>query len=91
MKRVFLVIMLIFLSTSIAVAGGKRSLSTNDDKSQYRYEGASGKKYKYDLSKPDDRMNYKLDINSQINDRIDPDPRRNIDRDMNQHGGGGEM
>jgi hypothetical protein len=55
----------------------------------YRYEGSSGKKYQYDLSNPGDRLRYSVDPAAQLRDRIDPDPRRRIDRGLNQHGGGG--
>lgn len=60
------------------------------DDSQYKYQGASGKKYKYDLSKPGDRLQYETDPAAKINDSIDPDPRKNLDRGLGEYGGGGK-
>jgi hypothetical protein len=57
---------------------------------QYRYEGASGKKYQYDLSDPGDQIEYELDLDAQIRDEINPDPSIDLDRGMGQVGGGAE-
>ena len=55
---------------------------------KYRYKGSSGMQYQYDLSRPGDRIKYNLDIGAKMRDRINPDPRINIDRGMGQFGGG---
>ena len=57
---------------------------------QYRYKGSSGLRYQYDLSKPGDRIRYQLDIDAQIRDSINPDPRIDLDRGLGQYGGGSE-
>ena len=49
---------------------------------QYRYKGSSGLRYRYDLSKPGDRIRYQLDIDAQIRDSINPDPRIDLDREL---------
>lgn len=56
----------------------------------YRYEGISGQKYQYDLSDPMDRMDYKMDLDAQMRDRINPDPGIRMDQRMRQYGGGAE-
>ena len=56
----------------------------------YKYESGSGNRYKYDLSNPGDRIEYKLDIDAQINDKIKMpvNPGVKMDRDLNHYGGG---
>ena len=58
--------------------------------SEYKYEGLSGQKYKYDLSDPVDRLNYDMDIDSKMNDKIyaPVTPDVQMDRRMGQYGGG---
>lgn len=56
----------------------------------YRYEGLSGKKYQYDLSDPIDRIDYQMDLDAQLRDKINPDPMIRMDDDFNQRGGGAE-
>jgi hypothetical protein len=55
---------------------------------QYRYEGLSGTKYQYDLSDPSDRIEYQLDLDAQMRDRINPNPGIQLDRGLGQYGGG---
>lgn len=54
----------------------------------YRYKGPSGTEYQYDLSRPSDKLRYDLDLKAKMKDKLSVDPRRNIDRDLGQHGGG---
>lgn len=56
----------------------------------YKYESFSGNRYKYDLSDPGDRIDYKLDIGAQIDDKIHmpSNPGVKMDRNFNQYGGG---
>lgn len=54
----------------------------------YRYKGSSGTAYQYDLSRPNDKLRYELDLKAQMNDKLSVDPRRNIDRSLGQHDGG---
>jgi len=58
----------------------------------YKYKSSTGTQYKYDLSKPDDRLKYGVDVDAQLNDNInmETNPNVNIDRNMNQYGGGVE-
>jgi len=57
---------------------------------RYRYEGLSGKKYQYDLSDPADKLEYQVDLDAQMRDKINPDPLIKMDRDMGNYGGGAE-
>lgn len=54
------------------------------------YKGASGTKYKYDLSNPLDRIRYQTDVNAQLQDRIHMPvtPGISIDRNIGQQGAG---
>lgn len=55
----------------------------------YKYQGYSGTKYKYDLSKPMDKMKYDMDFNAQMTDELkDYKPGVQMDREMGQYGGG---
>jgi hypothetical protein len=93
----YLAIALIIGSVSICKAqyGGydddqRRGPYDNRGKPQYPYEGFSGKKYQYDLSDPADRLEYQVDPDAQLRDKINPDPLIPMDRDMGQYGGGAE-
>ncbi|MCW5766514.1 MAG: hypothetical protein KIT68_11130 [Phycisphaeraceae bacterium] len=57
---------------------------------QSRYRGYSGTQYKYDLSKPVDRIMYSVDPNAQIMDSIlkPTQPGVALDASMGQRGGG---
>ncbi len=54
--------------------------------SEYKYESSSGTKYKYDLSNPSDRLLYEVDPAAQLMDEINP--MVDIDRGLDQYGGG---
>lgn len=71
-----LAFLFIFALTSSVAIAGERS----------RYGSSTGNNYKYDLSDPDDRLDYKLDKDSQMDDRINPDVK--MDRQLRQYGGG---
>ena len=63
--------------------------SDNDNrKSEYKYEGSSGARYKYDLSDPSDRIDYSVDVDAQMQDKMSVSPDRDLDRQMGQYGGG---
>ena len=57
---------------------------------EYKYKGSSGTRYKYDLSKPGDRIKYSVDPAAQLYDKIymPIKPGVKIDRSLNQYGGG---
>lgn len=56
----------------------------------YRYEGISGQRYQYDLSDPGDQIEYGLDLDAQMRDQINPSPTIDLDRGINNYGGGAE-
>lgn len=59
-----------------------RRANGNDD----GYRGNSGARYQYDLSDPNDLIQYSFDVDAQLRDSIDP--RVEIDRFAGQYGGG---
>jgi len=92
-----------FASALMGIAEGKSQLNAYNDclagvqrkpvrikQSKYGYQDISGKKYQYDLSNPNDRLQYQVDPGARLRDSIDPDPRRNIDQGVGQYGGGGK-
>lgn len=52
------------------------------------YKGSSGSRYQYDLSKPIDQIRYETDMKAQMRDYLSVDPKRELDRDLGQYGGG---
>jgi hypothetical protein len=52
------------------------------------YRGMSGARYQYDLSTPGDRVRYTVDPQARLRDSISVDPRRGIDQNLGQTGGG---
>jgi len=62
----------------------------SNGESEYKYEGYSGQRYKYDLSDPSDRLEYQVDPEAQMMDRINPSPLIELDRNSGQYGGGAE-
>lgn len=52
------------------------------------YQGSSGARYEYDLSRPSDQVRYEHDFNAQRRDEMSIDLRRDRDRDRGQYGGG---
>lgn len=53
---------------------------------QYKYRSFSDNEYKYDLTKPIDRIKYEIDPAAQVLDSINP--KVDIDRNQGQFGGG---
>lgn len=58
------------------------------DSSSSSYQGSSGTRYQYDLSKPNDSLKYSIDPNAQLRDMNSPNPGRALDRSIGQIGGG---
>lgn len=56
----------------------------------YRYEGSSGQRYQYDLSRPMDQLRYETDIQAQMRDELNVSPRIDLDRGIDQYGGGAQ-
>ena len=52
----------------------------------YKYKSSTGNNYKYDLSNPDDRLDYRLDKDAQMDDKMNPKVK--MDRRLKQYGGG---
>jgi hypothetical protein len=52
------------------------------------YQGSSGSNYQYDMSNPNDRNSYSIDLDAQRRDQMNLDPGRSLDRGMGQYGGG---
>lgn len=63
-------------------------LQINHGNSTYKYKGSSGICYKYDLSNSIDQQKYEMDMSAQMNDSLKIDVRIDLDRNMNQYGGG---
>lgn len=62
----------------------------NRVESEYKYKGASGQEYQYDLSDPIDKLNYDLDLKAKMNDELNAPitPNVDLDRGIGQYGGG---
>jgi hypothetical protein len=91
-KIIVLVSMALFV-TSSALAGdseyeSSRNKKENERNKEYHYVSLTGTKYKYDLSKPQDRIKYEVDPDAQMKDAVNP--RVQIDRGFWQYGGGSE-
>jgi hypothetical protein len=71
--------------TTAIIATSLSAWGIDDD---YGYKGISGQKYKYDLSDPVDRFDYKYDRDAQINDRYNYNQDVEFDRKMGDFGGG---
>lgn len=63
-------------------------LQMNHGDTIYKYKGNSGICYKYDLSNSIDQQKYEMDMSAQLNDSLKIDVRIDLDRNMNQYGGG---
>lgn len=61
---------------------------TKNKSGDERYKSSMGNEYEYDLSKPSDQMRYETDLGAQMRDEVDIDPRRDIERDLGEYGGG---
>ncbi len=89
MKKLVLTILLTGCSL-MAYDYGYSNPYSNNDQSDSNYEGMSGTKYKYDLSDPSDRIEYSVDVEAQMNDRLNApiNPGVGLDQSMGQYGGG---
>ena len=88
-----LLVIMVLLIISPAIAWDNdyetsRQKQERERNKEYPYKSTSGTRYKYDLSKPGDRIKYEVDPGAQIRDSVNP--RIEIDRDLGQHGGGSE-
>ena len=64
----------------------------NRDENEYKYKGASGQEYQYNLSDPMDKLNYDLDFKAKMNDELYAPitPNVDLDRGLGQYSGGME-
>ena len=60
----------------------------SDSNSNSGYESNSGTKYQYDLNDPGDSIDYSTDLDAQRRDQMNSDPRRSLDKQSGQYGGG---
>ena len=62
----------------------------NRDENEYKYKGASGQEYQYNLSDPMDKLNYDLDLKAKMNAELYAPipPNVDLDRGLGQYGGG---
>lgn len=106
MKKLIVIAIILLIASPVAAGGlsyrEKRELreagmSRSDirdieEETEYKYEGSSGTRYKYNLSDPDDRLEYETDVDAQTDDEVymKTRPGVKIDRGLNQYGGGVE-
>ena len=94
MKKTFLLVIVALVITSPADAGDNnhetsRQKQEREINKEYPYQSSTGTRYKYDLSKPSDKIRYEVDPGAQLRDSINPKVK--IDRDLGQHGGGSKF
>ena len=77
-------ILILALSLTPALAWDNRQYENQ----VYKHEGISGQKYKYNLRDPSDEINYSIDLDAQMMDKINPNPLINLDRGLGDYGGG---
>lgn len=92
MKKIFYLLLILNTFELLAYDNsyGTNSYSYGNSENEYKYEGLSGTKYKYDLSDPSDRLDYQMDLDAQMDDSINPDPGIDLDRSIGEYGGGAE-
>ena len=73
--------------TSNAYSYQPPALGYNSNKSS-GYKSSFGSTYEYDLSNPRDRVRYGADPLAKLRDRLDVNPKRRIERNIGQYGGG---
>ena len=89
MKLSWVLILLLFSPSIFAWDYSNEPYDQNREPN-YRYEGPSGQRYQYDFSDPTDQLKYGIDLDAQMRDDINPSPMIDMDRDMDNFGGGAE-
>ena len=69
------------------VCHGTEVQGLSDDREE-RYESNTGTSYQYNLSNPADRNRYSIDLDAQRRDQMNLNPRKEMDRQSGQYGGG---
>ena len=64
------------------------SIPSYDSGSNSDYRSNSGANYQYDLNKPADKNSYSTDLDAQRRDQMNADPRKDMDNNSGQRGGG---
>lgn len=72
----------------LLVIASAPAFAWDSDNEKQGYKSRFGSEYEYDLSKPTDQIRYEVDVGAQMRDEMDVDPRREIEQDMGQYGGG---
>ena len=85
MKKVITVFSLAAIATSAYAYDYDYDYGNNQNSG---YESTYGNKYQYDMSDPSDRIDYSVDIDAQMRDRMSVEPTRRLDRGMDEYGGG---
>lgn len=87
MKKILSIVAITTLSTS-AYSYNYDYGYGNQNNSNNGYESSFGNKYQYDMSDPSDRIDYSIDVDAQMRDRLSVEPSRDLDRGLGQYGGG---
>lgn len=85
MKKILLLI-LILSPLSTNAWDNKKHL--NQPEKNRPYESTMGNKYQYDLSDPVDKMDYSVDLDAQMRDKMNINPSRELDKGLGEIGGG---
>ena len=64
------------------------SIPSYDSGNNSGYRSNSGANYQYDLNKPTDKNSYSTDLDAQRRDQMNADPRKGMDKNSGQRGGG---
>jgi len=62
--------------------------NSSQSSSNSGYKSTTGTRYQYDMSDPSDRVDYSVDVDAQMRDRLNVDPSRSLDQGLGEHGGG---
>jgi hypothetical protein len=88
LKTIFGFTALIFISSTASAFDYNSNFPSGIYEKTSNYESSFGTKYQYDLSDPSDSIDYSVDLDAQMRDQLSVDPNRNLDRGMNEYGGG---
>jgi hypothetical protein len=89
MKRLISTVALVFCATSAYSYDYNNGYGNSYGNNQNNgYESSFGNRYQYDMSDPSDRLDYSVDIDAQMRDRMSVEPSRSLDRGLGEYGGG---
>ena len=87
MKYILMIMFVFFLTPAFAWDNSQYDSYGNKN---YTHEGITGQRYKYNLKDPLDELDYRLDLDAQMMDRMNPNPLIDLDRRLGYYGGGAE-